>query len=695
MSEEKIMRSISIAAFIAGILTCLLLMPNRAITVHGSYKIDSSRDNYTALTIPISVIRGGSPFLRIKSTSCIFKISVNNIPITNPTIPYCDSHRGRVFRIDQLTFPGEFSLQLEIQRDKNQKTSVIEELPAWSIFTASFLILTSFIFGLLSFKGWERLLTLFTRPEIRASYQGILIAGGIILVLWLTNFYLYGTPSTTAFIITCALSIYLFYLILLKRRADHSPIIVETEKNIAARGMLLLFGVSTFILLSAISIIRHKDLRSLAFDLAIKENVLWNTLHGDPFLSSVLEGINYFGIHTVFASVLLLPFYFLFQVTETLLILQAGIVCSTILPLFLIARRLLKSEAFAAILSLCFLLQPGILGASCNDFHEVSLAPPGLMWITYCALLDKRLALACLTLVTSSIKEDSSINLLLLGFGFFVLNLRSKGIYLMFCGALSYITWQIIIIPTFAGLNSTYVWYFSKMIGNFDSPSSVLSLVLESPFNIVVPLFDEERLKFFLQTIGAFVFLPWCSLFGVIVTSYGNALVLFSGHWPLYTLGYHYVFAWITLMTLATLFFLSSFRSKVTQGSALSIIVIAHSWIFINYGPLFPREAFYIGPSRLKNPFTFLTDERVRSEFNLVRKNIPDDASVLTEERLVPHFSQRKRILTLDRAPKQLIPTFDYCIVERKTPDLSCDDLGCPGKEISEKNSTILVCSRV
>ena len=583
MSEEKILRSISIVTLLAGILCFMLLLPSRAITVKGPSEINHTSENRSNLRIPVLVTRGGSPFLRIKSTSCVFTISVNDKPLNDASIPYCDGYRGRVFRINQLILPGEFSLELEIQRGKNDHVTLVEELSPWSIFTSSLLVLTSLIFGLLSFRGWERLLTLFTRSKIRVLYQGFHTAIGIILVLWLTNLYLHGKPSIVAFVITCSLSTYLFFLIRWKEKMEHLPTIIEAKKNVAARLVLSLIGLGALILISTISIIRHWDLRSLAYDLGIQENVLWNTLHGNPFLSSIMFGTPYLGNHTVVAYILLLPFYFLFQTTETLLVLQAGIVCSTIIPLFLLGRRVLKSEAFAAILSACFLLHPAILGASCNDFHELSLAPPALMWITYCSLFDKRLALACLTLVASCIKEDMSLNLFLIGIGLFFVNIRSKGIYLMLCGALSYITWQLIVIPTFAGYNSSYVWYLSKTIGNIDSPLNALYALLESPFTIVVPLFNEERMTFILRTIGAFVFLPWFSLFGVIVTSYGNALVLLSGHWPLYTLGYHYVFPWMTLMNLATIFVVASFKSKFTQGSLVSIIVFAHSWIFINY----------------------------------------------------------------------------------------------------------------
>ena len=694
MSEDKFIRYISVISFIVGIILCLLLTPTRATTVHGTTRTEPSSGNHFISTIPITVTRGGDPFLRIKSNSCIFRIEVNNAPLTDTTIPFCDGFRGRVFRINQLAHSGEIKIQLEVQNDKNLEIQVIGERSPWSILTSAFLLLTSCIFGLLSFRWWERVPLLFTEPSRRILYEGFYLASGIILILWIVHFYLHSSPSITSLAVTCALSSYLLFIFLPKRKIRELIQLHVAEKNITARVGLLLMGAGAFTVVSVISLIRHWDLRSLAYDLGIQENVLWNTLHGKPFLSSVMDGLPYLGNHTVVAYLLLLPVYFLFQTTETLLLLQAGLVCSTIIPLFLIARSVLKSEPLAALLSGCFLLHPAILGASCNDFHELSLAPPTLMWISYCALFNKRLALASFTLVASCIKEDMSLNLSLLGGALFALNFYAKGCYLIICGILSYVTWQVVVIPSFAGYNSSYVWYLSKSIGSVNSPSQVLYHILESPFTVIAPLLNEEKLKFFFQTVGAFAFLPWSSLFGVIATSYGNALVVLSGHWPLYTLGYHYIFPWVTIMNLITVLVIASKRSPVGRYLLVGVVLLSHSWLFINYGPLFPREFFAVGPSHQQNPFQFVNNERTRDEITLIRKLIPTQASVLAEEHILPHFSRRSRVQALHRSSKDLLHTFDFCIAEKKNGSASCDEIGCSGKEISKKDASFLVCSR-
>lgn len=620
---------------------------------------------------------------------------MNGTPLTDTTIPFCDGFRGRVFRINQLAQSGEIKIQLEVQNDQNLEIHLIEELSSWSILISAFLLLSSCIFGLLSFRWWEKIPLFITGPGGRILYEGFYLASGIILILWIVHFYLHRSPSTSSLVSTCALSGYLFFIFRPKKTIREFFQLHVAEKNTTARAGLCLVGVVAFTVVSVIALIRHWDLRSLAYDLGIQENILWNTLHGNPFLSSVMDGLPYLGNHTVIAYLLLLPIYSLFQTTETLLLLQAGLVCSTIIPLFLIARSVLKSEPLAALLSGCFLLHPAILSASCNDFHELSLAPPTLMWISYCALFNKRLALASFTLVASCIKEDMSLNLSLLGAGLFALNLYAKGCYLVICGILSYVTWQVVVIPSFAGYNSSYVWYLSKSIGSIDSPSQVLYLILESPLTVIAPLLNGEKLRFFLQTVGAFAFLPWSSLFGVIATSYGNVLVLLSGHWPLYTLGYHYIFPWVTIMNLITVLVIASKRSSVVRYLLVGVVLLSHSWLFINYGPLYPREFFAVGPSQQRNPFQFVNNDQMRNELTLISKLIPTQASVLAEEHILPHFSRRSRAQVLHRSSKDLLHTFDFCIAEKRNGSASCIDIGCPGKEISKKDANFLVCSKV
>ena len=68
-----------------------------------------------------------------------------------------------------------------------------------------------------------------------------------------------------------------------------------------------------------LAITRHQRFNSTGFDLAINEQILWNTLNGRFFASSLEVG-NSFADHFRPFLLVVLPFYALFQRAETLLI---------------------------------------------------------------------------------------------------------------------------------------------------------------------------------------------------------------------------------------------------------------------------------------------------------------------------------------------------------------------------------------
>jgi len=106
--------------------------------------------------------------------------------------------------------------------------------------------------------------------------------------------------------------------------------------------MLLVFAAAYGWLVLA----RHDRFNSTGYDLAIHEQILWNTLNGRFFASS-LEVDNSFADHFRPLMLALLPFYALFQSAKTLLMIQVSALAAAAIPLFLIADARLKSKPTA------------------------------------------------------------------------------------------------------------------------------------------------------------------------------------------------------------------------------------------------------------------------------------------------------------------------------------------------------------
>jgi len=65
-----------------------------------------------------------------------------------------------------------------------------------------------------------------------------------------------------------------------------------------------------------LSVLRHESYHSSGFDLGLFDQVLWNTVHGRPFESTMSEALpvphSLLGDHFYIALLVLAPFYYAF-----------------------------------------------------------------------------------------------------------------------------------------------------------------------------------------------------------------------------------------------------------------------------------------------------------------------------------------------------------------------------------------------
>lgn len=121
-------------------------------------------------------------------------------------------------------------------------------------------------------------------------------------------------------------------------------------------------------------ILHHRAYHSAAEDLAFYDQILWNTAHGRPFVTSFIS-YNYLGQHM---QPILLAFALLYRVwaaPEMLLIAGGLIAAAAAIPLYGVARRVLHHEGAAAAIAGLYLLSPYLHNATNFDFHPEQLAP--------------------------------------------------------------------------------------------------------------------------------------------------------------------------------------------------------------------------------------------------------------------------------------------------------------------------------
>jgi uncharacterized membrane protein len=132
-----------------------------------------------------------------------------------------------------------------------------------------------------------------------------------------------------------------------------------------------------------ITCLRHAHFLTQAWDLGIFTQIFWNTVHGNIMQGTIEEIPNHLGVHWSPFLFLLVPGFRVFASPYYLLTIQTIALALGALPLFYLARLVLRDAKQAMYLSLCYLLYPSLHWVNLYDFHEVAFLPVLLISAVY------------------------------------------------------------------------------------------------------------------------------------------------------------------------------------------------------------------------------------------------------------------------------------------------------------------------
>ncbi len=450
-----------------------------------------------------------------------------------------------------------------------------------------------------------------------------------------------------------------------KRPSIPKPPIAVVGLLVAAIG-----GYATFVGMQTVR--QHQLLETRAYDLGIMENVLWHTSEGRLFASS-LEGRNHLGVHTSFIYLLLVPLYVLVPRAETLLWAQSVLLALAALPLFLLARKLLESNAAALLVSALYLLHPAIQGANFYDFHELAFAPLLFFAAAYALETNSTLLLWTSALLLLLVKEDCAFVVGSLGVVALMDRRVRTGVLLIGGAAIALGLFQGIIIPHYAGGESSFSWYFSAMIPPGEGPLGLLQTLFLNPFYAIRTALSWQKARYILETLGPVLLLCFLSLRGTILVAYGTAISLFASREYLFQLGFQYPLQLVPEAIAGSLIVLRertglARRLGITLPRALLAMTSVTALLAFHEGMLSPVSVFRSGFRTVSLEFGERDRRRFLEVERLVRL-IPPSASVTASETLVPHVARRLHVQTLRYAKESFGSDYDYFFILRSDLD--------------------------
>lgn len=236
---------------------------------------------------------------------------------------------------------------------------------------------------------------------------------------------------------------------------------------------------------------------------------------GLPITTVERDGaLSHFAVHVSPIYYLLLPFYCIVPIPATLQVLQAAVLASAVIPLWLLGKHHNLKPALRFGMCLLLLLYPAYAGGTSYDIHENAFLTPLLLWLFYG--IDRRsgLVTAIAALLTLMVKEDAAVYVAVVALYLLLRSALSQdkkwGLItgsLLLIGAIG---WFVAVTGYLANSGDGVMTYRYDNFMYDDSGSlvTVIKAVLLRPMKAVFECVDEQKLKFIGLTMGALAFLP-------------------------------------------------------------------------------------------------------------------------------------------------------------------------------------------
>lgn len=370
----------------------------------------------------------------------------------------------------------------------------------------------------------------------------------------------------------------------------------------------------------------HQGFGTFGFDLGIFDQGMWLlSRFKEPFVT--ILGLHLFGDHTSFILLPLVPLYWLFPSPTTLLVAQTVALGSAAIPLFLLARHLLRDEWPALAVAVAYLVSPAVGWMNVEQFHPDVFEVPLVLWALLC--MERRRwgwFLAC-AVALLSVKEDAP--LLTLGLGVLVLLRYDRRIGWITTGAslawFGIAVWWV--LPHFNTVGS-----LDEFRIPFGGPGGALRTLFTRPWKYVELATSDGRPSYVLQLLASVGFLAVLAPSVALVAALPLASNVLSTFWYQYHIEYHYTAMIVPVLAAAAVFGIARFRG-VGARRGLACLMLGSAlfagWLW--------------GPTTLaRSPNPFADPDTVRAAvFREAVARIPKDAAISAQYAAITHLDHR------------------------------------------------------
>lgn len=408
------------------------------------------------------------------------------------------------------------------------------------------------------------------------------------------------------------------------------------------------------------TVLFHRSVLTMSYDLGLENNLLWNLVHGGPFMkaSPPFGPVgSHFGFHATLFAYVIGIFYFFYQKPETLLVFQAAMIGGAAIPLYLWARSRIGRWA-ASLLAVVYVLYPPVHGSNLYDFHYLPLGV-FFLWLTLWLVDAGRYWWGALAVIlTLSVREDVAADLTIIGAFLLVAGRRPRaGLVVTLVAGAYFLTMKMFVMPKFLQGSESFLHQWAALVPpGGRGYSGVLMTVLGNPVFTLTSLLEPDKFLYMVQIGAPLCFLAWRKPIGFFLSLPGFFFTLLSTKYPpLVQISFQYTAHWTAFVFVAFVACLEWLRQPKFHGDVLgwrrqrvwlSVVCFTTLLTSYQYGAILQQNTAKGGFGKYKFGMTDSDRKRYADLLKLVAK-VPPLAKITSAEYVVPHVSSRPDSYTL------------------------------------------------
>lgn len=414
----------------------------------------------------------------------------------------------------------------------------------------------------------------------------------------------------------------------------------------------LTFSVVIFIVAAR----RHLAFDSNAYDLGVMYDPLFNTLQGRFNHSSLLGHINRFQNHVELISFLYLPILKLIPSPLVLLFTQSFALGLAAIPLALIARKKLDTNSLRLAVLISFLGSFSLRSIALFDYHHVALVVPFFLAAFY-FIDEEKIGWGLLFLFAALMcKETVALPVIFLGAVFLITRRYRIGAATIAMG-IAVFAFDTKAVPVLFDLHYRQFDLYAHL------GSSMKEVVLSPLLNtkaFLAEIFEPDALLFVYRLFGPVMFLcVLAPLFLLPCFPVFMYLALAPGSQKL-GVTHHYAAEFLPFIYYALILALAKIEKRYKQGrpifkgrfispKTVAYLLVAATFLFY-------------GRSEVAKFRMHTMDSHKDLLYAVMEKQIPPDASVITNSCIVPHLMNREKIYMIPRLRENV----DFVLLDQK-----------------------------